>query len=44
MDADGEDNPKQVNKMLDEAMNYKDFVITSNRKKRKRSSNNNFFI
>jgi len=35
MDADGEDNPKQVNKMLNEAMNYKDFVITSNRKKRK---------
>ena len=43
MDADGEDNPKQVSKMLDEAMNNKDLVITSNRKK-KRSSNNNFFI
>ena len=35
MDADGEDNPKQVKKMLREAMNNQDFVITSNRKKRK---------
>ncbi len=35
MDADGEDNPKQVSKMLNEAMNNKDLVITSNRKKRK---------
>ena len=35
MDADGEDNPKQVSKMLNEAINNKDLVITSNRKKRK---------
>ena len=43
MDADGEDNPKQVSKMLNEAMNNKDLVSHLIEKK-KRSSNNNFFI
>lgn len=35
MDADGEDNPRQVNRMLKEAINNQSLVITSNRKKRK---------
>ncbi len=35
MDADGEDSPKELNKMLRTAYENRDFVITSNRKKRK---------
>tara|TARA_E500000178_G_C16995999_1_gene743232 strand:- start:536 stop:1390 length:855 start_codon:yes stop_codon:yes gene_type:complete len=37
MDGDGEDEPKQVPKMLDLAKQNQNFVITSNRKKRKES-------
>jgi len=37
MDADGEDNPKEIKKMLSEAIKYENYVITSNRKKRKES-------
>ena len=37
MDADGEDDPFQIETMLKEARKNKNFVITSNRKKRKES-------
>ena len=37
MDGDGEDNPNEIEKMLNEAGKYENFVITSNRKKRKES-------
>ena len=37
MDADGEDNPKEIEKMLNLAVEYENCVITSNRKKRKES-------
>ena len=37
MDADGEDSPKEVSKMLNKAIKNKEFIITSNRKKRKES-------
>ena len=35
MDADGEDSPKEVSKMLAKAIKNKEFIITSNRKKGK---------
>ena len=34
MDSDGEDNPKEISKMLDLALKNNDSVITSNRKSR----------
>lgn len=37
MDGDGEDNPYEIKKMLNEAIKYESFVITSNRKKRRES-------
>ena len=37
MDGDGEDDPLQVNNMLEEAKKNQDFIITSNRKKRQES-------
>ena len=37
MDSDGEDSPNQVSTMLKNAIDYQDFVITSNRIKRKES-------
>ncbi len=37
MDADGEDDPFQIETMLKEAKKNKNFIITSNRKKRKES-------
>ena len=37
MDADGEDDPFQIETMLKEARENKNFIITSNRKKRKES-------
>ncbi len=37
MDADGEDNPKEIEKMLNQAVENENYVITSNRKKRKES-------
>tara|TARA_X000001036_G_C20674562_1_gene803685 strand:- start:182 stop:997 length:816 start_codon:yes stop_codon:yes gene_type:complete len=37
MDGDGEDNPLQINSMLEEAKKNQDFIITSNRKKRQES-------
>ena len=37
MDGDGEDDPFQVNNMLEEAKKNQDFIITSNRKKRQES-------
>ena len=37
MDADGEDNPNEIKKMLKEAIKYENCVVTSNRKKRKES-------
>ena len=37
MDADGEDDPFQIETMLNEARKNKNFIITSNRKKRKES-------
>lgn len=37
MDADGEDDPFQIETMLKKAMKNKNFIITSNRKKRKES-------
>ena len=37
MDGDGEDNPLQINSMLEKAKKNQDFIITSNRKKRQES-------
>jgi len=37
MDGDGEDNPYEIKKMLNKAVKYENFVITSNRKKRRES-------
>ncbi len=37
MDGDGEDNPYEIKKMLNEAIKYENFIITSNRKKRRES-------
>jgi len=37
MDGDGEDDPLQINNMLEEAKKNQDFIITSNRKKRQES-------
>ena len=37
MDGDGEDNPYEIKKMLNKALKYENFVITSNRKKRRES-------
>ena len=37
MDGDGEDDPLQINNMLEEAKKNQDFIITSNRKKRQGS-------
>ena len=37
MDGDGEDGPKQVKKMLKNAVKYPNHIITSNRKKREES-------
>ena len=37
MDADGEDNPLQIKEMLNSALKYEDYIITSNRKKREES-------
>ena len=37
MDGDGEDDPFQVNNMLEEAKKNQEFIITSNRKKRQES-------
>ena len=37
MDSDGEDDPEQINKMIDKAKKYPNYVITSNRTKRKES-------
>ena len=37
MDGDGEDDPLQINNMLEEAEKNEDFIITSNRKKRQES-------
>ena len=34
MDSDGEDNPKEVPKMLNSAIKHPNYVVTSNRKKR----------
>ena len=36
MDSDGEDDPYKVSKMINLAIKYPKFVITSNREKRKR--------
>ena len=36
MDADGEDDPFQIETMLNEARKNKNFIITSNRKKKER--------
>ncbi len=43
MDADGEDSPKELTKMLYAANENRDFVITSNRKKRKEALHIRFF-
>ena len=37
MDGDGEDSPYEIKKMLNEAIKYENFIITSNRKKRRES-------
>ena len=37
MDGDGEDNPSEIKKMLDEATKHENFIVTSNRKKRRES-------
>ena len=37
MDSDGEDDPKQVPIMIDQAMKNSRYIITSNRKSRKES-------
>jgi len=37
MDSDGEDDPKQINKMIENAEKFPNYVITSNRTKRKES-------
>ena len=37
MDGDGEDSPNEIKRMLKEAENFEDHVITSNRKERKES-------
>ena len=37
MDSDGEDDPKQINKMISFASKYPNYIITSNRTKRKES-------
>lgn len=34
MDSDGEDNPREVPKMLNSAINHPNYVVTSNRKRR----------
>jgi hypothetical protein len=41
MDADGEDDPKQINNMINLSLNHKEFVITSNRLRR---NENLFFL
>jgi hypothetical protein len=37
IDSDGEDDPKQVNKMIENAEKFPNHIITSNRKKREES-------
>ena len=42
MDSDGEDNPKEVPKMLNNAIKHPNHVVTSNRKREGTLFSNNF--